>query len=177
MIEIYSFKFCGISLNYGYVHNSIMNMWYKWLIKRWGIQKIFWQNIPVLITKRTRWHKYMTRGIVYWFFIQITLYLPIENNDFSRFSQFQSIICIPSCGFRWSFGSISPMMTSSNRNIFRPHYTTFVRGSSPVTAELPSQWQVIELLCFLWSGPEQTVTLTIETLAIWDAIVLIMTSL
>ena len=34
-----------------------------------------------------------------------------------------------------------------------------------------------ELWCFLWSAPEQTVEQTIETPLIWDAIVLIMTSL
>ena len=34
-----------------------------------------------------------------------------------------------------------------------------------------------ELSCFLWSAPEQTVKQTIETLVIWDAIALIMTSL
>ena len=34
-----------------------------------------------------------------------------------------------------------------------------------------------ELWCFLWFAPEQTVEETIETPVIWDAIVLIMTSL
>ena len=34
-----------------------------------------------------------------------------------------------------------------------------------------------ELWCFLWSAPEQTVEQTIKTLVIWDAIVIIMTSL
>ena len=34
-----------------------------------------------------------------------------------------------------------------------------------------------ELWCFLWHVPEQTVEQTIETPVIWDAIVLIMTSL
>ena len=33
------------------------------------------------------------------------------------------------------------------------------------------------LSCFLWSAPEQTAEQTIETLVIWDAIVVIMTSL
>ena len=35
----------------------------------------------------------------------------------------------------------------------------------------------VELWCFLWSSPEQTVEQTIETLVIWDAITPIMTSL
>ena len=34
-----------------------------------------------------------------------------------------------------------------------------------------------ELLCFHWSELEQTVEKTIDTLGIWDAIALIMTSL
>ena len=34
-----------------------------------------------------------------------------------------------------------------------------------------------ELWCFLWIAPEQRVEQTIDTLAIWDAIALIMTSL
>ena len=35
----------------------------------------------------------------------------------------------------------------------------------------------VELWCFLWYAPEQTVEQTIETPVIWDAIALIMTSL
>ena len=35
----------------------------------------------------------------------------------------------------------------------------------------------LELWCFLWSAPEQTVEQTIETSVIWDDITLIMTSL
>ena len=34
-----------------------------------------------------------------------------------------------------------------------------------------------ELWCLLWSAPEQTIEQTIETLVIWDAIVLIMASM
>ena len=34
-----------------------------------------------------------------------------------------------------------------------------------------------EFWCFLWSTPEQTVEQAIQTLVIWDAIALIMTSL
>ena len=34
-----------------------------------------------------------------------------------------------------------------------------------------------ELWCFLWSAPEQTVEQTIESIVIWSAIALIMTSL
>ena len=36
---------------------------------------------------------------------------------------------------------------------------------------------VAELLCFLWSAPEQTAEQTVETPVIWDAIAVIMTSL
>ena len=47
----------------------------------------------------------------------------------------------------------------------------------PVTGGFPSQRPVTRsFFCFLWSAPEQSVAQTIETLAIWDAIVLIMTS-
>ena len=35
----------------------------------------------------------------------------------------------------------------------------------------------VELWCFLWSAPEQTLEQTIEMRVIWDAIMLIMTSL
>ena len=35
----------------------------------------------------------------------------------------------------------------------------------------------VDLWCFLWSAPEQTVGQTIKTLVIWDAIALIMTSM
>ena len=48
-------------------------------------------------------------------------------------------------------------------------------GNSPVTGELLSQRPVT--WCFILSVPEQTVELKIETLVIWDAIMLIMTSL
>ena len=68
------------------------------------------------------------------------------------------------------------MMTSSNGNIF------------PVTGPLWGEptghrWIPLtkasdaELWCFLWSAPEQTFEQIIETLVIWDAIALIMTSL
>ena len=64
------------------------------------------------------------------------------------------------------------VMTSSNGNIFR------VTG--PLCGEFTGQRWIprtkasdAELWCPLWSGPEQTV----ETLVIWDAIVLIITSL
>ena len=35
---------------------------------------------------------------------------------------------------------------------------------------------VVELRCFLWSAPEPTLEQTVETLVIWDATALIMTS-
>ena len=68
------------------------------------------------------------------------------------------------------------MMTSSNRNIFRV--------TSPLWEETTGlRWIPLikasdaELSCFLWSAHEQTVEQTIETLVIWDAIAIIMTSL
>ena len=56
-----------------------------------------------------------------------------------------------------------PMMTSSNRNIFRV--------TDPLWGESISH------RCFLWSEPEQRTEQTIETQLLWDAIALIMTSL
>ena len=68
------------------------------------------------------------------------------------------------------------MMTSSNGNIF------YVTG--PLCGEFTGhRWIPLtkasdaEPWCFLWSAPEPTVEQTIETLVIWDAIALIMTSL
>ena len=68
------------------------------------------------------------------------------------------------------------MVTLSNGNIFR------VAG--PVCEEFTGhRWIPLtnasdaELWCFLWSASEQTVVQTTETLGIWDAIALIMTSL
>ena len=63
------------------------------------------------------------------------------------------------------------MMMSSNGNSFR------VTG--PLCGEFIGQRQIpltkaIELWCFLWSAPEQTVEQIIETSVIWDIIVLIM---
>ena len=68
------------------------------------------------------------------------------------------------------------MMTSSNRNIFRvtgPLWGQFA-GDQRIPLKKASD---AELWCFLLSVPEQTVEQTIETLVIWDAIALIMTSL
>ena len=66
------------------------------------------------------------------------------------------------------------MMTSSNGNI--------LRVTGPLREEfIGHRWIPLtkasnaELWCFLWSGPDQTVKKTIETLVKWDAIFLIMT--
>ena len=56
-----------------------------------------------------------------------------------------------------------------------PRYWPFVRGIHRWI--LLTKVSDAELLYFLWSAPEQTVEQTIETRVIWDAIVLIMTSL
>ena len=66
------------------------------------------------------------------------------------------------------------MMTSSNGNIFRG---TGVTGESTARRRIPLTKASDAELCFLWYTPEQTVEQTIETLVIWDAITLIMTSL
>ena len=59
-----------------------------------------------------------------------------------------------------------------------PRYWPFVRGIHRSPVDSPhTKASDAELWCFLWSAPEQTVEQTIETLAIWDAITLIMTSL
>ena len=67
-------------------------------------------------------------------------------------------------------------MMSSNGNIFC--------GTGLLCGEFTGhQWipgtraSDVELWCFLWSAPEPTFEQTIETSLIWDAIVLIMTSL
>ena len=53
----------------------------------------------------------------------------------------------------------------------------FWAGNSPVTSEFLTEASNAELWCFLWYAPEQTVEQTLDTLDIWDAITLIMTSL
>ena len=54
----------------------------------------------------------------------------------------------------------------------------FYAGNSTVTGEVPAQRPVaLSFDVFLWSAPEQTAEQTIETVMIWDAIALIMTSL
>ena len=67
-------------------------------------------------------------------------------------------------------------MTSSNGTIFRvtgPLWGEFTGHRwIPLTKASDA-----ELLCLLWSAPEQTFEKTIETPVIWDAIALIMTSL
>ena len=69
-----------------------------------------------------------------------------------------------------------PMMTSSNGNIFR--VTGPLCRASTGHRWIPlTKASDAEFWCFLWSAPEQTSELTIEALVIWDAIVVIMTSL
>ena len=71
--------------------------------------------------------------------------------------------------------SMQPMfiMTSSKGNIFR--ITGALWGESTGHRWIPlTKASDADLRCFLWS--EQTVEQTIETMLIWDAMVLIMTS-
>ena len=59
-----------------------------------------------------------------------------------------------------------------------PRYWPFVRLIHRSPVYFPHKGQCnTELWCFLWSAPEQMVEQTIETPAIWDAIVFIMRSL
>ena len=54
---------------------------------------------------------------------------------------------------------------------------TFSAFMAPALKDPLTKASDAELWCFLWSTPEQTDEQTIETPVIWDAIVLIMTSL
>ena len=85
----------------------------------------------------------------------------------------------------WALWSPAPccgnnihMMTSWNRNIFR--VTGLLCGEfidcSPVNSS-HTKASDAELWCFLWSASEPAAEQTMETPVIWDAIVLIMTSL
>ena len=68
------------------------------------------------------------------------------------------------------------MITSSNANIFR--VTGPLWGESTCHRWIPlTKASDAVLWYFLWSRPEQTSEQTIETLVIWNAIALIMTSL
>ena len=78
--------------------------------------------------------------------------------------------------YKWFKTWLTTMMTSSNGNIFS--VTGPLWGEPPVTGGFPSHRPAtLELWCFLWSAPEQTVEPTMDTLVICDAIALIMTSL
>ena len=84
--------------------------------------------------------------------------------------------CFKATTIRLSFDVSPDMMTSSNGNVFR------VTGS--LCGEFAGYRWILrtiasdaELWCFLWSAPEETAKQTIETVVIWDAISLIMTSL
>ena len=67
------------------------------------------------------------------------------------------------------------MMTSSNGNMFR--VTGPLCGQFTGLLRIPhTNASDAELWRFLWSAPEQTAEQTIETLVIWDAITLNMTS-
>ena len=74
-----------------------------------------------------------------------------------------------------TWGKHGHMMTSSHGNIFRV--------IDPLWGESTGHWWIpltkagdTVIWCFLWYAPEQTVKQTIETLVIWDAIALIVTS-
>ena len=67
------------------------------------------------------------------------------------------------------------MMTSSKANIFC--ITGLLWGESTAHLWIPFIKVSDAVLCFLWSVHEQMVEQTIETPVIWDAIVLIITSL
>ena len=70
----------------------------------------------------------------------------------------------------------SPMMTSSNGNIFR--VTGPLRGEPTGHRWIPlTKASDAEIWRFPWSAPEQTVEQTLEAPVIWDAIALIMMSM
>ena len=64
------------------------------------------------------------------------------------------------------------IMTSSNGNIFRVTGLLWEESTGHRTKA-----SGVELWCYLWSAPEQTLEQTKETPVIWDAIALIMKSL
>ena len=69
-----------------------------------------------------------------------------------------------------------PMMTLLSGNIFR--VTGPLWGESAGHRWIPlTKSRDAELWCFLWSAPERNIKQTIEAPMIWNAIVLIMTSL
>ena len=71
---------------------------------------------------------------------------------------------------------VKNMMTSSNGNIFC--VTGPLWGESTGHRWIPlTKASDVQLWCFLWSAPEQTIEQTIKTPVIWDAIMLIMMSL
>ena len=85
-----------------------------------------------------------------------------------------SVVKIPQCNWVPYIQS-STMMTSSNGNIFC--ITGLLWGESTSYWWVPlTKASDMELWCFLWSEPDQTVEQTIEASVISDAIVLIMTS-
>ena len=64
------------------------------------------------------------------------------------------------------------MMMSSNENIF--HVTGPLWGESTCQQWIPlTKASDMELWCYLWSAPEHMVEQTLETLVIWDGIMLI----
>ena len=66
------------------------------------------------------------------------------------------------------------MMTSSDGNMF--HVAGPLCGEFTGDRWIPhTKANDMELWCFLWSAPEQTIEYTIQMLVIWDAITLIMT--
>ena len=70
------------------------------------------------------------------------------------------------------------IMTSSNRNFLRATGALGGGGDWGLTGHwwIPlTKASYVELWCFLWSAPEQTVEQTMETPVIWDTIALIMT--
>ena len=88
--------------------------------------------------------------------------------------------CFPQCvvlsisTISWP-GNVS-MMTSSNGNIFR--VTGLLCWEFTGHRWIPcTKDSDAELWCFLWTAPEPTVKLTMETPVIWDAIVITITSL
>ena len=67
------------------------------------------------------------------------------------------------------------MMMSSNGNIFRVTGPLWGESTGHRWIPLPKANDA-ELWCFVWYAPEQTVEQTVEMVAIWNAITLIVIS-
>ena len=91
-------------------------------------------------------------------------------------SVYTCLICMLGFIRSGNYSIFRHMMTSWNGNTFR--VTGSLCGEFTDDRLIPlTMASDAELWCFVWSAHEPTIDQTMETLAIWDAITLIMTSL